>query len=322
MKRIIINAQGSAEVLQLVDTPLPEPSPNKVRIRVESSGVNFFDIYKRTGMYDVQFPYQMGEEASGTVDSVGSSVQEFQPGDRVAYCYCSGSYAEYNVVPVEKVIRIPEDLDMRRAAAVLLQGMTAHYLTHDTFPLAAGHIALIHAAAGGTGQLLVQFAKMRGATVIATVSTEQKAQLVANLGADEVIIYTESDFELEAKRITKGKGVDVVYDSVGKSTFHKGINILRPRGHMILFGQSSGKIDTFDPQILNVRGSLYLTRPSLSHYILGREELVKRANDVFRFVNEGKLSVNIAQTYPLAEALLAHRQLESRATNGKILLIP
>lgn len=322
MKIIRVHEYGGPEIMRLEDAPIPEPGTGMVRVKIEAIGLNFIDIYQRSGLYRPTLPFTPGQEAAGTVDAVGAGVTEFAVGDRVGYGFTPGAYAEYALVPVEKLIPIPNEVDTRTAAAILLQGMTAHYLSHDTFPLERTHTALIHAAAGGTGQLLVQIAKIRGARVIGTVSTPEKAATARRAGADEVIIYTEQDFEAETKRLTEGRGVDVVYDSVGKDTFDKSLNCLRPRGYMVLFGQSSGPVPPIDPQILNPKGSLFLTRPSLGHYLLTREEMLRRASDLFRWVSQGELHVMIDRTYPLAEAAEAHRALDGRLTQGKVLLIP
>jgi NADPH2:quinone reductase len=322
MKQIIVREYGDPDVMKLEEAPVPEPGPGQVRIKVEAIGLNYIDTYKRSGAYKGALPMTPGEEAAGVVDAVGAGVTDFKPGQRAAYGFTTGAYAEYTVVPAEKAVLVPDNRETQVAAAALLQGMTAHYLTHDTFPLGRGHTALIHAAAGGTGQLVVQMAKLRGARVIGTVGSAAKAALVRELGADEVIIYTEQDFEAEIKRLTGGKGVDVVYDSVGKDTFEKGLNLLRPRGYMVLFGQASGPVGPLEPQILNARGSLFLTRPSLGHYLLDRAELVYRANDVLSRAAAGALKVRIDRTFPLAEAAAAHRALTSRGTAGKVLLIP
>ena len=322
MQAIRIHTFGDPSVLRLEDVPLPTPGENQVRVKIEAAGVNFTDIYNRTGQYSIQLPAILGSEAAGIVDVVGPGVGDLRPGDRVAYAQEPGAYAQYAVVPAWKVVKLPAALDTRTAAAVMLQGLTAHYLTHSTYPLQAGQTVLVHAAAGGVGQLLVQVAKRRGARVIGTVSTEEKAQLTRSLGADEVILYTRDDFEAEARRLTGGKGVDVVYDSVGKTTFEKGLGCLRTRGYMVLFGQSSGAVPPLDPQVLNARGSLFLTRPTLAHYIATRDELLQRAGDLFQWITSGELKVRIDRTFPLAAAAEAHRYLESRQTHGKVLLLP
>jgi NADPH:quinone reductase len=320
MKRIVVETPGGPELMTLVEGPKPAPGPNDAVVAVAYSGVNFIDVYYRTGLYKSDSPIVLGSEAAGTVESVGSDVTEVVPGDRVAYAMVRGSYAEYAVVPSAQLVKIPDAVDFRTAAAVILQGMTAHYLTHSTFPLEPGNSCLVHAAAGGTGGLIVQMARHLGARVFGTVSTDDKARQVRDLGADEVIIYTTQDFEAEVKRLTGGRGVDVVYDSVGKTTFDKSLTVLRPRGTMALFGQSSGPVPPFDPAVLNARGSLFLTRPTLSHHMLDRKELVWRVDDVFRYVASGAVKVRISGTYPLAEAASAHRDLEGRKTMGKLLL--
>jgi NADPH2:quinone reductase len=288
-------------------------------VRLAASGVNFIDIYFRTGLYKADLPIAIGSEGAGTVEAVGEGVTEVAPGDRVAYAMARGSYAEYAVVPGAQLVKIPAHLDFQRAAAAMLQGMTAHYLTHSTFALKAGDTCLVHAAAGGAGGLIVQMAKNLGARVLGTVSTAEKAQIARDAGADEVILYTEREFDVEARRLTGGRGVDVVYDSVGKTTFEKSLNALRPRGMLALFGQSSGSVPAFDAAIL-AKGSLFLTRPGLPHYLLTREELLWRAGEVLDAIDAGTLRLRIDRTYPLADAAAAHRDLESRKTAGKLLL--
>lgn len=322
MKAIRVHEAGGPEVLRYEEVPVPEPGEGQVRVKVAAAGVNFIDIYHRKGLYPVAHPFTPGVEAAGVVDAVGPGVTEFQPGDRVAYAMQLGAYAEYTVVPAEKLVKVPEGVDLNTAAAIMLQGMTAHYLVYTTYPLREGETALVHAAAGGVGHLLVQLAKRKGARVIGTVSTEEKARLAREAGADEVIIYTQTDFEAEVKRLTEGRGVDVVYDSVGHDTFEKGLNCLRLRGYMVLYGQSSGPVGPFDPQILNAKGSLFLTRPSLGHYVATREELLWRAGDLFRWLQGGELTLRIDRTFPLAEAAEAHHYLEGRQTKGKVLLTP
>ncbi len=320
MKSIQVNVPGGPENLQLVDIPVPQPGPGEALVRIAASGVNFIDIYFRTGLYKASLPMAIGSEAAGTVEAVGEGVTEIAAGDRVAYAMARGSYAEYAVVPAAQLVKIPRHVDFHTAAAAMLQGMTAHYLTHSTFPLKAGDTCLVHAAAGGAGGLIVQLAKNLGARVFGTVSTAEKAQIARDAGADEIILYTEQEFDVEARRLTGGRGVDVVYDSVGKTTFEKSLNALRPRGTLALFGQSSGPVPAFDPAILNSKGSLFLTRPSLGHYVLTREELLWRAGEVLDAVDAGKLRLRIDRTYPLADAAAAHRDLESRKTAGKLLL--
>jgi NADPH2:quinone reductase len=322
MKAIQVGTPGGPERLVLTEIERPSPGPDEVLVRLEAIGVNFIDVYHRTGLYKMPLPFTPGMEGAGTVESLGDRVTEWQPGQRVAWAMTAGAYAEYATVPASKLVRVPEGVDTRTAAALMLQGMTAHYLTRSTYPLNSSHTALIHAAAGGAGLLTVQLAKRHGARVFGTVSTEAKAQLARDAGADEVILYTEQDFEAEAKRLTGGRGVDVVYDSVGATTFEKSLNSLRPRGTLVLFGQSSGPVPPFDAGILNQKGSLYLTRPSLGHYVLTREELVWRSDELFTAILDGSLKVRVDRTHPLAEAAQAHRDLESRKTTGKLLLIP
>jgi NADPH:quinone reductase len=322
MKAIQIKEVGGPERMEYVDVPPPEPGPKQARVKISASGVNFIDVYFRTGLYKADLPATLGMEAAGVVDAVGPEVTEVRPGDRVAYAMSRGSYAEYAVVPAWQLVKVPDDVSLNTAAAAMLQGMTAHYLTHSTYPLKSGDTCLVHAAAGGAGRLIVQMAKMRGARVFGTTSTEAKAKLAREAGADEVILYSQQDFEAEAKRLTGGRGLDVIYDSVGAPTCMQGLNCLRPRGMMVLFGQSGGKVPPVDPTILNTKGSLYLTRPSLAHYCATRDELLWRAGDVLQWIAPGKLKLVIDRTYPLAQAAQAHRDLESRATAGKVLLVP
>lgn len=306
--------------MELAESPAPKPAAKQALVRIAATGVNFIDVYFRTGLYKADLPLTPGSEAAGTVEAIGSEVTEVAPGDRVAYAMTRGSYAEYAVISAAQLIKIPDHMDFRTAAAALLQGMTAHYLTHSTYALKNGDTCLVHAAAGGAGGLIVQMAKMLGARVFGTVSTEEKAAIAREHGVDEAILYTQQDFEIEVKRLTNGRGVDVVYDSVGKTTFEKSLNSLRPRGLLALFGQSSGAVPPFDPGILNVKGSLFLTRPSLAHHAATREELLWRAGDVLNWIAAGKLKLRIDRTYPLAEAASAHRDLEGRHTAGKLLL--
>lgn len=322
MKAIQVKETGGPERMELVDLPRPEPGPGQALVRIAAAGVNFIDVYFRTGLYPAGLPVALGSEAAGTVEAVGPGVAEVVRGDRVAYAMVRGSYAEYALVPAAQLVKLPDALDFQHAAAAMLQGMTAHYLTHSTFPLEPGHTCLVHAAAGGAGGLTVQMAKMRGARVFGTVSTEEKARIARQAGADEVILYTARDFVAEVKRLTDGRGVDVIYDSVGAATFLPGLNAIRPRGMMVLFGQSSGAVPPVDPQVLNSRGSLFLTRPGLAHYCLTREELLWRAGDVLEWVGAGRLQLRIDRTYSLADAAAAHRDLEGRKTAGKLLLLP
>jgi NADPH2:quinone reductase len=320
MKIIQIAETGGPDVMKLADAPVPTPGPGQALIRVAASGVNFIDVYFRIGLYKADLPFTPGNEAAGTVEAVGNGVTDLQPGDRVAYAMHRGSYAEYTVVPAHQLVKLPRAVDFNTAAAAMLQGMTAHYLTHSSFPLKQGDKCLIHAAAGGAGRLVVQMAKMRGATVYGTAGSDEKAEIARSAGADEVIVYTREDFVAQVKKFTDGKGVDVVYDSVGQSTFLKGLDIIRPRGMMVLFGQSSGAVPPFDPSILNVKGSLFLQRPSLAHHCLTREELLWRSGDVLGWIAAGKLQLRIEKSYPLADAPQAHRDLEGRKTAGKLLL--
>jgi NADPH:quinone reductase len=320
MRAIQVNEPGGPEKMQLVEVADPQPGPKQALVRLHAAGVNFIDVYFRMGLYKADLPLSLGSEGAGVVEAVGPDVTEVAPGDRVAYAMARGSYAQYAVVPASQLVKIPAHLDFPMAAAALLQGMTAHYLTHSVYPLKSGDTCLVHAAAGGAGGLTVQMAKMLGARVFGTVSTEEKAQIARDHGVDEAILYTQQDFEAEVKRLTGGRGVDVVYDSVGKTTFEKSLNSLRPRGTMALFGQSSGSVPPFDPNILNGKGSLFLTRPSLGHYVATPQELAWRAGDVLGWIDSGRLKLRIDRTYPLADAATAHRDLESRKTSGKLVL--
>ncbi len=322
MHAIRIHEFGGPEVLRYDEVPLPEPGAGEARVKIDAVGVNYIDIYQRTGQYPGPLPTIPGREAAGTVDVVGPGVSDIRPKERVAYAGHVGSYAQYAVVPARMLVPVPSALNTRQAAAVMLQGMTAHYLTHSTYPLQPNDTALIHAAAGGVGLLLVQMAKRRGARVIGTVSTEEKARLAKQAGADEVILYTQADFESETRRLTDGKGVNVVYDSVGQTTFDKSLNCLKPRGYLVLYGQSSGAVSPLDPQVLSAKGSLFLTRPTLAHHMLDRAELLKRAGDLFDWMTAGQLDVRIDHTFQLKDAAEAHRYLEGRKTKGKVLLIP
>lgn len=322
MKAIRVNEFGDSEKLSHEEIPVPHPGPGEVRVQIVAAGLNFIDVYQRNGLYPGTPPFTLGLEGAGLVHAIGSGVTEFAVGDRVAYTGQPGSYAEYLCVPAGKLVAVPDDVETETAAAVMLQGLTAHYLSHSTFPLQKGHSALIHAAAGGVGLLLVQMAKRRGAFVIGTVSTGEKAALARQAGVDEIILYTQADFESETKRITGGTGVDVVYDSVGKTTFDASLRCLRPRGYLVLYGQSSGPVDPVDPQILNRGGSLFLTRPGLGHYTANRSELLQRSNELFEWILRGELNVRIDRRFPLSEANLAHQYIENRETKGKVLLIP
>jgi NADPH2:quinone reductase len=322
MKAIQVSQTGGPEVLTLVDVPAPTPKPNEALVEIKASGVNFIDVYFREGRYPSPLPFINGQEAAGVITEVGSEVTGFKPGDRVAYTSALGSYAELAAVPATRLVKIPDALDFNQAAAAMLQGMTAHYLLNSSYKLQRGETALIHAAAGGVGALLVQMAKKIGARVIATAGSAEKAQLARESGADECIIYTESDFETETKKLTDGKGVHVVYDGVGKATFDKDLEVLRPRGYLVLFGGSSGAVPPFDLIKLSQKGSLFITRPTLAHYTLTREELEWRAGEVLGAIAKGDLKLRIYRTYPLAEAAQAHRDLEGRKTTGKLLLVP
>ena len=322
MKAIRIHATGGPEVLRYEDVPVPAPAAGQALVRIEAAGVNFIDTYQRTGLYKVPLPYTLGMEAAGTVEAVAPDVILVHVGDRVVYTGPPGAYAECAAVPAERLVRLPDSIDARVAAAAFLQGMTAHYLALSTYPLRAGDTCLVHAAAGGVGLLLCQIANRRGARVIGTVSTEAKARLAREAGAHEVIIYTEQDFEAETRRITGGAGLQVVYDSVGKTTFEKGLNLLARRGLMVLYGQSSGPVPPFDIQLLNQKGSLFLTRPTLFHYIATRAELEARAGELLGWVADGSVRVRIEHEYPLSDAAQAHRDLEGRKTVGKLILKP
>jgi len=322
MKAVRVHAPGGPEVLKYEDVPEPVPGPLETVVKIDAAGVNFVDVYQRTGRYPTAPPYILGQEGAGTVAAVGAEVRDVRPGDRVAYTGVLGGYAEYAVVPAERLVALPDGVSTKHGAAAMLQGMTAHYLACSTYPLQAGDTCLVHAAAGGVGLMLCQIAKLRGARVIGTVSTEAKARLARDAGADEIIIYTEHDFETEVMRLTGGAGVQVIYDSVGLTTFMKGLNCLTRRGMMVLYGQSSGSVDLVDPQLLSQRGSLFLTRPTLAHYVATRAELERRAGEVLGWVAEDKIKVRIGKEFSLADAAEAHRQLEGRHTVGKVLLIP
>lgn len=322
MKAVRVEKFGGLEALKHEDIPVPEPGEGEARLKIEVIGVNFLDIYQRMGRYQGPMPLTLGQEAAGVVDAIGPNVTEVKPGDHVSYAMVQGSYAEYTIVPAWKLVPIPKGVDASQAVASMVQGMTAHYLTFSTYPLKAGETALVHAAGGGTGQLLVQVAKHCGARVIGTASTEEKAKIAREAGADDVILYSHQDFEAEVKALTKSKGVDVVYDSVGKDTFDKSLNCLKLRGHMVLFGSSSGAIPPIDPMALMSKGSLFFTRPYLGHYIASREELLWRMNDLFAWIQAGELKLHIDKTFPLADVAEAHRYLSDRQSKGKILLVP
>ena len=322
MKAVCIHQFGGPEVLQYEEVPTPTPGPGQVLVKLAAAGLNYIDVYQRTGHYPNKLPYTMGLEGSGTVVAVGPQVTSFKAGEPVAYTGVPGAYAEYALIPAESLVRMPVGLDVTVGAAAMLQGMTAHYLAYTTYPLKPGDSCLIHAAAGGVGLLLVQMAKQCGARVFGTVSTEEKAALAREAGADEAILYTRQDFETEIKRLTNGHGVNVVYDSVGKTTFEKSLHCLKPLGYLVLYGQSSGPVAPFDPAVLSAKGSLFLTRPSLFHYIADRASLEKRAGDVLSWIASGQLKMRIEFTFPLANVAEAHRSLEGRKTTGKVLLIP
>lgn len=322
MRAIRIHEYGSADVLRMDEVPVPEPQAGEALVHLEAVGLNFIDIYQRSGLYKTPLPFVAGNEGAGTVAAIGAGATEVKVGDRVAWANSMGSYADYAIVPAAKLVPVPSGVDTRTAAAVMLQGMTAHYLTHSTYNLREGETCLLHAASGGVGLLLTQMAKIKGARVIGTVGSHEKAEVARSFGVDEVVIYTQTDFEAEVRRLTNGRGVPVVYDGVGQDTFDKSINCLQPRGYMVLFGQSSGKVAPVDPLLLNTKGSLFLTRPSLAAYLQNREELLWRAGEVLNWLATGQLKVKVGQEFPLADAAAAHRAQESRGTTGKTLLIP
>jgi NADPH2:quinone reductase len=322
MKAIRVHAVGGVEALCYEDVTDPTPKPGEAVVRVEAAGVNFIDVYHRTGLYKVTLPFTLGQEGAGTVEVVAPDVAGLRPGDRVAWASAPGAYAEKASVPWARLVKLPAGVSSRDGAAVMLQGMTAHYLATSTYPLRQGDACLVHAAAGGVGQLLCQIAKLRGARVIGTVGSEDKARLARNAGADEAIDYTNRDFEAEVRRITSGKGVQVVYDGVGKAVFEKSLDCLAPRGMMVTFGNASGPVPAIAPLVLSQKGSLFLTRPTLANYIATREELEARAKDLFSWIAAGKLKVSVGLELPLARAAEAHSALEGRQTAGKVLLIP
>lgn len=322
MKAIRVNAPGGPDVLRYEDTPEPTPKAGEATVKVDAAGINYIDVYQRSGQYKLALPMTLGLEAGGTVTAVGPNVAEVRVGDKVAYTGIPGAYAQYAAVPAARLVVLPQGISTRQGAAAMLQGLTAHYLACSTYPLKSGDTCLVHAAAGGVGLLLCQIAKMRGARVIGTVSTEDKAKLAREAGASDVILYTKQDFEAEVKRLTDGKGLQVVYDSVGQTTFDKGFNCLAPRGMMALYGQSSGPVGPFDLQVLNAKGSLFVTRPSLNHHIITRTELLQRSEELLGWIRDGKLKLRTEFEFPLKDAADAHRALEGRKTTGKILLIP
>jgi NADPH:quinone reductase len=322
VKAIRVHAAGGPEVLRLEEVPVPAPGAGQIVIRVEAAGVNFVDVYHRKGLYPVALPFTLGREAAGVVERVGDGVSTCRPGDRVASESLVGGYAEYALAAAERVVPLPQGVNSRVGAAAILQGLTAHFLATSTYPLRPGDTCLVHAAAGGLGLLLCQIASRLGARVIGTVSTEEKARLAREAGADEVILYTRDDFQAETRRITGGAGVQVVYDTVGRTTFLKSLDSLAPRGMMVLCGQSSGPVEAFDPQLLNQKGSLFLTRPTLAHYVLTRADLLQRSQELLGWVADGSLTVRIGLELPLAAAAEAHAELEGRRTTGKVILIP
>ena len=322
MKAIRVHAPGSADVMKLEDVAEPKPKAGEAIVKVDAAGLNYIDVYQRSGLYKLELPLTLGLEAGGTVTAVGEGVKDVKVGDKVAYTGVPGAYAQYAAVPAARLVALPQGVSTKQGAAIMLQGMTAHYLACSTYPLKKGDTCLVHAAAGGVGLILCQIAKLRGARVIGTVGTEEKAKLAREAGADETILYTKQDFAAEVKRITGGKGLQVVYDSVGKDTWEGSLNCCAPRGMIALYGQSSGPIGQIDPQILNTKGSLFLTRPSLNVYIATREELQQRAGELFGWIREGKLKLRMEFEFPLKDAAEAHKALEGRKTTGKVLLIP
>ena len=322
MKAIRVHEFGEPEVLKFEEVPIPTAGPGQALIKMQAIGLNYVEIYQRRGLYKGTLPFTVGNEGAGVVEAVGPGVTEVRAGDRVAFTGIPGTYAEYVVAPADRLVKLPAGIDAKQGAAAILQGLTAHYLVYSTYPLKKDETCLVHAAAGGVGLLLCQMARRIGARVIGTVSTEEKAKLAREAGADEVILYTKQDFETEVKRLTNGRGVQVVYESVGKDTFEKSLNCLARRGYLVLFGQSSGPVQPFDPQILAAKGSLFFTRPTLIHHIESREELLSRATDVLDWVSRGELKLRIGATFPLSEAAQAHRELQGRKTTGKVLLIP
>ncbi|MGH7388575.1 MAG: quinone oxidoreductase family protein [Candidatus Rokuibacteriota bacterium] len=322
MKAVRVHTPGGPEVLRYEDVPQPTPKPGEAIVKLDAAGLNYIDVYFRSGQYKAEVPFTPGMEGGGTVAAVGAGVTDVKAGDKVAYTGVAGAYAEFAAVPAARLVALPSGVTTKQGAAAMLQGLTAHYLACSTYPLKSGDTCLVHAAAGGVGLLLVQMAKMRGARVIGTVSTPEKAKLAREAGADETILYTQQDFEAEVKRITGGKGVQVVYDGVGKTTWDQSLNSLAPRGAMALYGAASGSIGQIDPQILNAKGSLFLTRPSLNHHIATREELLQRSGDVLGWIRDGKLRMRMEFEFPLKDAAEAHRALEGRKTTGKVLLLP
>ena len=322
MKAVRVHTPGGPDAMRYEDAPQPTPKEGEALVKVDAAGLNYIDVYFRSGQYKAAAPFTLGMEAGGTVAAVGPNVTEVKVGDKVAYTGVPGAYAEYAAVPAARLVQLPAGLTTKHGAAMMLQGMTAHYLACSTYPLKSGDTCLVHAAAGGVGLLLCQIAKLRGARVIGTVSTDEKAKLAREAGADDVILYTKQDFVAEVKRLTSGRGLQVVYDAVGKDTFDKGFDCLVPRGMMVLYGQSSGPVGPFDLQTLNAKGSLFITRPSLNHHIGARAELLQRAGELAGWIRDGKLKVRMEFEFPLKDAAEAHRALESRKTTGKVLIIP
>src|SRR5919109_801133 len=322
MKAIRVHAPGGPEVMKLEDVPEPQPKAGEAIVKSEAAGLNSIDVYQRSGLYKLDMPLTLGLEAGGTVTAVGSGVTEVKVGDKVAYTGVPGAYAQYAAVPAARLVVLPQGVSTKQGAAIMLQGMTAHYLACSTYPLKKGDTCLVHAAAGGVGLILCQIAKLRGARVIGTVSTDEKAKLAREAGADEIILYTKQDFVAEVKRVTGGKGLQVVYDAVGKDTFDKGFDCLVPRGMMVLYGQSSGPVGPFDLQVLNAKGSVFVTRPSLNHHIASREELLQRTGELAGWIRDGKLKLRMEIEFPLKDAADAHRALEGSKTTGKVLIIP
>ena len=320
MKAVRVHAPGGPDVLRYEEIDTPSPGAGEALVKIAATGVNYLDVQYREARVKAPLPFTIGSEGAGVVSALGDGVAGLNVGDRVAYVMVLGSYAEYAVVPAARLVRLPDSVDLRSAAGIMLQGMTAHYLTHSMFPLRPGDTALVHAAAGGVGQMITQVARLCGARVIATAGTDAKAEIAREAGAHEVIVYTRQDFEAETRRLTGGRGVDVVYDAVGRDTFDKSLNCLRPRGYLALFGFSSGQVPPFDPAVLGVKGSLFLTRPGLNQYIATREELLMRATAVLDWLSQGKLTLNIDRVLPLSDAPLAHRELEGRRTVGKVVL--
>jgi len=322
MKAIRIQSHGGSDAMKVDEVPTPQPGKGQLLVKLDAAGLNFVDVYQRSGLYPQQMPFTLGNEGAGTVDALGEGAAGFKKGDKVAWTGVLGSYAEYVLVPADRAVLVPSGMETKIAAAIMLQGMTAHYLAHDTYPLKKGDWCLVHSGAGGVGLLLIQMAKLHGATVITTVSTEEKAKLAREAGADHVIFYNKDDFEKETLKLAGDRKLDVVYDAVGKDTFDKGLNVLRRRGLMVLYGQSSGPVPPLQLNTLNAKGSLFLTRPSLPHHIFTRQDLEQRAGAVMGMVSQGKVKVRIGATFPLSQAKQAHDALEGRKTTGKVLLLP